>query len=252
MSSAPDKRIDAIADLVMHLAAGDFSARSAPSDQADTVDQIMQGLNHIADVMTQQQVMSRLVEQRGSELLAVMMSLASLDYSKRAPVSDDDTIFDALAAGLNMLIDELVAGQETHVRLHQEIIRVQAEAIRELSTPLIPISDDVLVMPLIGSIDTARAQHILQQLLTGIAESHAHTIILDITGVSVVDTQVAKALISAAQAVQLLGAQVVLTGIRPEVAQTLVGLGIELRHIVTRNTLQAGIAYAMRQNGRRL
>src|SRR4030095_15235352 len=109
------------------------------------------------------------------------------------------------------------------------------------------ISDDVLVMPLIGIVDAARAQQILARLLTGIAENHAHTVILDITGVPVVDTQVANVLIDAAQAVQLLGARTVLTGIRPEVAQTLVSLGIDLRNIVTRSTLQTGIAYAMRK-----
>ena len=85
----------------------------------------------------------------------------------------------------------------------------------------------------------------LETLLEGVAVSRASTAILDITGVPVVDTQVANALLRAAQAVKLLGAQVVLTGIRPEVAQTLVGLGADLSGIVTRATLQSGIAYGM-------
>lgn len=190
------------------------------------------------------------VEQRGNELLDVMMRVASLDYSTRAPVRDDDTIFDALATGLNMLIDELMAEQEKRVRLQEEIIQAQAAAIRELSTPLIPVSDDVLVMPLIGSIDSARAREVLDKLLTGLSATHAHTVILDITGVAVVDTQVANVLIQASQAVQLLGAQVVLTGMRPEVAQTVVGLGINLDNLVTRSSLQTGITYAMSHNQR--
>jgi rsbT co-antagonist protein RsbR len=99
-------------------------------------------------------------------------------------------------------------------------------------------------MPLIGSVDSRRAQQVIETLLQGIAASGAQVAILDITGVPVVDTQVADALIRAAQAVKLLGAQVVLTGIRPEVAQTLVGLGTDLRGIVTRSSLQSGIAYA--------
>jgi rsbT co-antagonist protein RsbR len=129
----------------------------------------------------------------------------------------------------------------------EETIRAQAAALAELSTPLIPLNDKVVVMPLIGSVDSRRAQQVIETLLHGIAEHRAEVAILDITGVPIVDTQVANALVQAAQAVKLLGAQVVLSGIRPEVAQTLVGLGTELRSIVTRSTLQSGIAYAVSQ-----
>lgn len=129
--------------------------------------------------------------------------------------------------------------------LQEEIIRGQAAALAELSTPLIPISSKIVVMPLIGTMDSRRAQQVIETLLKGIAASGAQTAILDITGVAVVDTQVANALVRAAHAVQLLGAQVVLTGIRPEVAHTLVGLGADLGGIVTRGSLQSGIAYAV-------
>jgi len=87
----------------------------------------------------------------------------------------------------------------------------------------------------------------LETLLTGIQDQQADLAIIDITGVNFVDTQVAHALIQAARAVKLLGAQVVLTGLRPEVAQTLVSLGVDLSDIVTRGTLQSGIAYGLRQ-----
>jgi rsbT co-antagonist protein RsbR len=130
----------------------------------------------------------------------------------------------------------------------EETIQTQTVMLHELSTPVIPFSDEVLVMPLIGTIDTRRAQQALETLLSSIATSRARVAILDITGVPVVDTQVANALLRAAQAVSLLGAKVVLTGIRPEVAQTIVGLGVSLQSVVTRSSLQSGIAYAM--NGR--
>jgi rsbT co-antagonist protein RsbR len=126
----------------------------------------------------------------------------------------------------------------------EEMILAQQAVLAELSTPLIPINEHVMVMPLIGGVDSRRAQQVLETLLSGVAASHAQIAILDITGVPVVDTQVADALVRAAQAVKLLGAQVVLTGIRPEVAQTLVGLGADLASIVTRSSLQSGIAYA--------
>jgi len=136
--------------------------------------------------------------------------------------------------------------EEERARTQDEYIQMQSMLLAELSTPLIPITQAVVVMPLIGSIDSRRAQQVLDTLLHGITERHARTAILDITGVPIVDTHVAGALIRAAQAAQLLGAQVVLTGIRPEVAQTLVGMGTELHGIITRSDLQSGIAFATR------
>jgi rsbT co-antagonist protein RsbR len=124
-------------------------------------------------------------------------------------------------------------------------VLAQTALLQELSTPVIPLNDQIVVMPLVGSIDTQRAQQVLETLLMSIAEAHAQVAIIDITGVPMVDTQVANALIRAAQAVQLLGAQVVLTGIRPEVAQTMVGLGVELRGITTRSSLHSGLSYAL-------
>lgn len=144
-------------------------------------------------------------------------------------------------------ITERKRAEAERERLQEELIQAQAVALQELSTPLIPISDTVLVMPLIGRIDTRRASQILETLLTGVQQQQADLAIIDITGVNVVDTQVAQALIQAARAVKLLGAQVVLTGLRPEVAQTLVSLGVDLSDIVTRGTLQSGIAYGLRR-----
>jgi PAS domain S-box-containing protein len=144
-------------------------------------------------------------------------------------------------------ITERKRAEAERERLQEELIEAQAVALQELSTPLIPISDTVLVMPLIGRIDTRRAGQILETLLTGVQEQQADLAIIDITGVNLVDTQVAQALIQAARAVKLLGARVVLTGLRPEVAQTLVSLGVDLSDIVTRGTLQSGIAYGLRQ-----
>jgi rsbT co-antagonist protein RsbR len=149
--------------------------------------------------------------------------------------------------GAALDITERKRAQEAQASLQNQVIQAQEAALRELSTPLIPISDGVVAMPLIGSVDSGRAQQVIETLLTGVAEQRATTVILDITGVPIVDTQVANALIRAAQAVKLLGAKVILTGIRPEVAQTLVGLGVDLSGISTLGTLQSGIAAALRR-----
>lgn len=132
----------------------------------------------------------------------------------------------------------------------EQVIAAQQAALRELSTPIIPLTDGVIVMPLIGSIDSARAQQVIETLLEGVGRYHARFAILDITGVQIVDSQIANALIHAAQAVRLLGAHVILTGIRPEVAQILVGLGIDLSTLITRASLQSGVEFAMSRNVR--
>jgi rsbT co-antagonist protein RsbR len=129
--------------------------------------------------------------------------------------------------------------------LQEQVIEAQRAAIRELSTPLMPLADGVVAIPLVGTIDSGRAQQIMETLLDGVSQHQARVAILDITGVQVVDTQIANTLVQAAQAVRLLGASVVITGIRPDVAQTLVHLGVDLGHIVTRGSLQGGIAYAL-------
>lgn len=152
----------------------------------------------------------------------------------------------------NQLQRELIERQraeEERAQLQQQIIRVQASALAELSTPLIPLTNRIMVMPLIGTMDSQRAQQVLENLLQGVSETRAQVVIVDITGVSVVDTAVAGTLVRAAQAVRFLGAQTIITGIRPEVAQTLVGLGVDLTNVTTLGTLQSGIAYALTQSG---
>jgi anti-anti-sigma factor len=149
-------------------------------------------------------------------------------------------------AGIVRDMSEQVQAEEERAALQQQIISAQRDALRELSTPLIPISEKVVIMPLLGTIDSQRAQMVMETLLEGVAQHQARLAILDITGVPVVDTQVAQALVSAARAVRLLGAQVMLTGIQPQIAQTLVHLGVDLGGITTRSSLQSGIVDALR------
>lgn len=143
-------------------------------------------------------------------------------------------------------ITEITRAEEERAAMQQQIIEVQQTALRELSTPLIPISDTVVIMPLVGTIDSQRAQQVMETLLEGVATHRAETVILDITGVQIVDTQVAQAFVRAAQAVKLLGAEVMMTGIRPQIAQTLVHLGVDLGGIMTHASLQAGISKALK------
>ncbi len=129
-------------------------------------------------------------------------------------------------------------------------IEEQYAVIHDLSVPVIPISADTLIMPLVGALDSARLQQLREQSLQALERTTARTLILDITGVPLVDSQVAQGLIQTVRAGRLLGADVALVGIRPEVAQTIVGLGIEFGDIRTFSDLQSALAHISTQRAR--
>lgn len=135
--------------------------------------------------------------------------------------------------------------EEALVQQREDLIQAQAALVSELSTPLLPIFEKVLVMPLIGHIDQERARTVLERLLDGVSTRRAEMVILDLTGVPVVDTGVAGAVLGAARAVRLLGAGVILSGIRPELARTIVDLGLDLGGVTVCATLQAAVVLAM-------
>lgn len=123
------------------------------------------------------------------------------------------------------------------------------KTVREMSTPVLPVHDRILVLPLIGTVDSERARQFTERMLEEVQRQRARVVLVDITGVAMVDTATAQALIRAAHMVRLLGAEMVLVGTRPEVAQTLVLLGVELGGIVSKSTLQSGIEYALKRLG---
>ncbi|WP_437670160.1 response regulator [Sorangium sp. So ce131] len=133
--------------------------------------------------------------------------------------------------------------------LQEQIIAAQRERLLELSAPLIPIIDGVLVMPLVGTVDVERARQAVEAALREASGRGADHLIIDITGVKAVDETVASMLLRAARGLALLGTRTVVTGIRPEVAQTLVRLDLGLGGLVTKATLQSGVEHALRTRG---
>lgn len=131
--------------------------------------------------------------------------------------------------------------------VHEELIRLQADLLARLSTPLLPIAKGALVLPLIGQINGTRAAQVLDTLTHGVVAHSARHAILDVTGVDTLDAQVAELLVSASKVVRLLGAQALLTGIRPDVARMLVEIGSDLSGLVTFATLEQGVAHALRK-----
>ncbi len=141
---------------------------------------------------------------------------------------------------------------EREFRASEERMHRLIQAVREMSTSVVPIYDEIIVLPLVGSIDSQRSAQIMEALLNGIQHYAAEIAIIDITGVSVVDTSVANHLIQTTRAASLLGAHCVLVGISAEVAQAMVHLGIDLSTVVTRSNLQAGIEYALERLGKQI
>jgi len=145
-----------------------------------------------------------------------------------------------------------------HASLLQELDELREQyrrlesVISELAVPVVPLLDEVIVLPLVGNLDTRRAQQVIESLLTGIAERQADVAIIDITGVPVEDTQVASYLGQAIRAAGLLGARVVLSGIGARIAQTLVALDIDFSNVITCANLRDGIETALALKGLRI
>jgi len=135
------------------------------------------------------------------------------------------------------------------VQERERTIREQQEAIRELSTPVLQVRERLLILPIIGVIDPQRARQLTEQLLRGIRTNRARVVVIDITGVAAMDSNVANHLVLTVEASRLLGATVIVTGLSPEIAQTLVNIGVDLTKMNTVGDLQGGIEQAERLLG---
>jgi rsbT co-antagonist protein RsbR len=138
---------------------------------------------------------------------------------------------------------------ETYAAAREQIVTNQAEALLELSTPVIRLWDGIIAVPLIGTLDSARTQVVMEKMLDTLVTTGAEHAVLDITGVPTVDTEVAQHLLKTVMAVRLLGAECTISGIRPQIAQTIVSLGIEFGDVATKATLADALGYALRRSG---
>jgi rsbT co-antagonist protein RsbR len=197
-----------------------------------------------------------------SRLTSATERVSAGQLHEPVPVESNDEL-GTLARSFNQMVVHLQSAQN-HIREQQQILAVRngeleqtlselqiaaAEQsqlraeINRLSMPVVRVEEGVLVLPLIGTIDSERGSVLLDNLLRAVEQERARHVIIDVTGVPVVDTAVAQNLLQAAAAVNLLGAQAILVGIRPELAQTLVALGVDLGHLTTRADLAGGLAY---------
>jgi rsbT co-antagonist protein RsbR len=173
-----------------------------------------------------------------------------------------DAVYELLADAPGMLGEYLAFSRivddlglltfETYAATREQIIADQAETMLELSTPVVRLWEGVIAVPLVGTLDSARTQLIMEKMLDALVATGAEHAVLDITGVPTVDTEVAQHLLKTVMAVRLLGAECTICGIRPQIAHTIVSLGIEFGDIATKATLADALAYALGRSGLRV
>ena len=165
---------------------------------------------------------------------------------------DPDELVDVLA-GMDRFLDLGMATiGEAYIATKQEVILSQQEEIREISTPVLQVRDQMLILPIVGMVDTHRARQLTEDLLHKIKDRRARVVVMDITAVPVVDSKVANHFVQTVDAAKLMGATVIITGVSPEIARTLVTIGASLGEVTTVGNLQAGIEAAERMLGLRV
>ncbi|MEC5322641.1 STAS domain-containing protein [Aurantimonas sp. A3-2-R12] len=168
----------------------------------------------------------------------------------RSILADSPQAFSNEIWNTTRVVDQIVLqAVEYLVQKREAVIERQQAEMTEVSAPVVKIWDRIVTVPLIGTLDSFRAQAVMENLLDSIVQWEAEVAIIDITGVSTVDTLVAQHLLKTAAAVRLMGAECVICGISPKIAQTIVNLGVELPNIVTRVDLQSGLAHAFERIG---
>jgi rsbT co-antagonist protein RsbR len=153
--------------------------------------------------------------------------------------------YDVMKSLGKLMLMDIAAVMTSYLDAREEVISAQSSEVLELSSPVLKITEDVTVIPLIGTLDSARAFAITEKILKNIEDSSTRVVILDITGVPVIDTATGANLVRTVKAIQLMGSECIITGIKPSIAQTIVELGIELSTLKTKNTLAGGLKEAL-------
>lgn len=245
---APDLRVemtDLLAALGRALEAGQAAATRLPSP-ADLapLDALLRHASQLRAARGQAPEMSVLFVQACKDaLLALQAHSGPADAARREAESL------RLAALMDHCVMTLVS---QYVATRESVIRSQAQSLLDMATPVITLWDSILLLPLVGVVDSVRAVQIAECLLEAIGRSEAEITLIDVTGVPVMDTSVARHLLRTVAAARMLGTQVILTGISPTTAQTMVKLGIDLSSVPTRGSLKAGVALALSLTGRQV
>ncbi|AKU99874.1 RsbR, positive regulator of sigma-B [Labilithrix luteola] len=209
----------------------------------------------MSDLIKREELESALLE-HVADVLIVLADVGAGDYSARVKntLPEGHPLF-TLTAGINEMISSLAAEQQKSASYRSQLeeklamIETQRAAIRELSTPIIEVWEGILCLPVVGVLDSTRSAEMTEALLTAIVEKKARCSIIDITGIQVMDTATADHFLRMAKSVKLLGSECMLTGVHPNIAQTIVHMGVDLSEVVTHRNLRNALTHYLRRSG---
>jgi rsbT co-antagonist protein RsbR len=161
-----------------------------------------------------------------------------------------DALFETIWSATQLLDSLALITTDTFIATREELIHRQQQELLELSTPVVKLWEGILALPIIGTLDSARTQVVMESLLQAVVASNSRYAIIDITGVPTVDTLVAQHLLKTITAAKLMGAECIISGVRPQIAQTIVHLGINLEDVITKAKLSDAFALALQRSGR--
>lgn len=187
-----------------------------------------------------------------SETTVFVLSLKQPIFSvlRQNFLKEPDTMFQEIW-NTSLMVDKLAqVTADAYVATREEVITRQQQELLELSTPVVKLWDGILALPIIGTLDSARTQVVMESLLQTVVQTNSRFAIIDITGVPTVDTLVAQHLLKTITAARLMGAECIISGVRPQIAQTIVHLGIDLTQVITKARLADAFAVALQRTGR--
>jgi rsbT co-antagonist protein RsbR len=189
-----------------------------------------------------------------SEVATFVLSLKQPLFSaiRGELTKNQDKLFDAVWTATEMLDRLALITTEAYLAAREELISRQQQELLELSTPVVKLWDGILALPIIGTLDSSRTQVVMESLLQTVVATNSKYAIIDITGVPTVDTLVAQHLLKTITAARLMGAECIISGVRPQIAQTIVHLGINLEDVVTKARLSDAFALALQRSGRKV
>ena len=187
-----------------------------------------------------------------AEVASFVLSLKQPIFAaiRRDLSKDQDKLFDTIWTATEMLDRLALTTTEAFMAAREELISRQQQELLELSTPVVKLWDGILALPIIGTLDSARTQVVMESLLQTVVATNSKYAIIDITGVPTVDTLVAQHLLKTITAARLMGAECIISGVRPQIAQTIVHLGINLEDVITKAKLSDAFALALQRSGR--
>jgi len=253
MVSVPKKDLDALIKSMEKIAGGEYAERIKTTSKDPQIGRLTDVINRtigsIEDHLGEDREATMTLALGMAESFNVLGAVRSGDLSVRVSdemVESENELLGMLGKSLNETIADIEMQINT-IRRQQESQAAMEHLVRQLQTPILEIWDDVLALPVIGMVDSRRSQEMMETLLVEIVNNRCKYVILDITGVEIVDTRTADHFVKVMKSAELLGTRCIMTGIRPAVAQTLVELGVDLSSIRTLRNLQEGLRYCLRE-----